>query len=96
MQVPTYNLFKFLVPKLNTLTKTEYTVKDSLHFAEEICEQDTTLSTGSLGVYSLFTNIPLETIDIRINQLTRILLKGYTVRTQTTAMFDNNEVLFRI
>ena len=81
LQAPTYNLVKFLVPKLNTLTKTEYIVKDSFHFAEEICEQDTTLSRGSLDVDSLFTNIPLESIDIRINELTRILLKGYTVRT---------------
>ena len=45
-------------------------MKDSFHFAEEICEQDPSLSMGSLDVDSLFTNIPLdETIDICINQL---------------------------
>ena len=61
---------KFLVPILNPLTKNEYTVKDSFQFAEEICEQDPTLTMGSLDVDSLFTNIPLdETIDICINQL---------------------------
>ena len=55
---------------LDTLTKNEYTVKGSFHFAEEICEQDPSLSMGSLDVDSLFTNIPLdETIDIYINQL---------------------------
>ena len=69
-QTPTYNLAKFLVPILNPLTKNEYTVKDSFQFAEEICEQDPTLTMGSLDVDSLFTNIPLdEAIDICINQL---------------------------
>ena len=70
LQTPTYNLAKFLVPILNPLTKNEYTIKDSFQFAEEICEQDPTLSVGSLDVDSLFTNIPLdETIDICVNQL---------------------------
>ena len=70
LQTPTYNLAKFLVPILDPLTKNEYTVKDSFHFAEDICEQDPSLSMGSLDVDSLFTNIPLdETIDICINQL---------------------------
>ena len=70
LQTPTYNLAKFLVPILNPLTKNEYKVKDSFQFAEEICEQDPTLSVGSLDVDSLFTNIPLdETIDICVNQL---------------------------
>ena len=70
LPTPTYNLAKFLVPILNPLTKNEYTVKDSFQFAEEIGEQDPTLTMGSLDVDSLFTNIPLdETIDICINQL---------------------------
>ena len=79
LQTPTYNLAKFLVPILNPLTKNEYTVKDSFQFAEEICEQDPTLSMGSLDIDSLFTNIPLdETIDIAsISFLkTLILLKA--------------------
>ena len=70
LQTPTYNLAKFLVPIVNPLTKNEYTVKDLFQFAEEICEQDSTLSMGSLDVDSLFTNIPLdETINICVNQL---------------------------
>ena len=70
LQTPVYKLAKFLVPILDIVTKNEYTVKDSFHFAKEICEQDPSLSTGSLDVDSLFTNIPLdETIDICINQL---------------------------
>ena len=67
LQTPTYNL---LFSILDPLTKNEYTVKDSFHFAEDICEQDPSLSMGRLDVDSLFTNIPLdETIDICINQL---------------------------
>ena len=51
LQTPTYNLAKFLVPILDPLTKNEYTVKDSFHFAEEIYEQDPSLSMGSLDGY---------------------------------------------
>ena len=70
LQTPTYNLAKFLLPILDPLTKEEYTVKYQFHIAEEICEQDPSLSMGSLDVDSLFTNIPVdETIDICINQL---------------------------
>ena len=36
LHIPIYNLAKFLVPILNTLTKKDYTVKDSFRFAEEI------------------------------------------------------------
>ena len=70
LQTPTYNLAKLSVPILNPLTKNEHTVKDSFQFAEEICEQDPTLSMGSSDVDSFFTNILLdETIDICVNQL---------------------------
>ena len=58
------------MPILNTLAKNEYIVKDSIHFDEEIFEQDPSKSMGRLDVDSLFTNIPLdETTDIYINQL---------------------------
>ena len=70
LQTPTYNLAKLLVPISNSLTKNKNTVKDSFQFAKEICEQDPTVSMGSLDVDSLFTNIPLdETINICVNQL---------------------------
>ena len=52
-QTPAYNLAKFLVPILTPLTKNEYTVKDSFQFAEEISEQDPTLTMGSLDGDSL-------------------------------------------
>ena len=70
LQTPTYNFAKFLVPILDPSTKNEYTVKDSFQFAEDICEQDSSLSMGSLDVDSLSTNNALdETIDICINHL---------------------------
>ena len=59
-----------LVPILNFLTKIEYTVKESIQSVGEVCEQDSTLSMGSLDVDLLFINIPLdETIDICVNWL---------------------------
>ena len=66
LETRTNNLAKFLVP----LTQNEYTGKDSFQFVEEICEQDPTLSMGSLYVDLRFTTILLdETIDIWVNQL---------------------------
>ena len=50
LKTRTYNLAKFLVSILNPITKNEYTVKDSFQFTEEICDQDPTLSMGSLDV----------------------------------------------
>ena len=55
---------------MTLLTRNEYTIADSFHFAEEICKQDPNLYMASLDVDSLFTNIPLdETIDICIDSL---------------------------
>ena len=66
----TNHLAKILVPVLDPSTKSKYTVKKWFHFAEVICEQDSSLSMGSLNIDSLFTNIPLgETNDVYINQL---------------------------
>ena len=96
LQTPTYNLAKFLVPILNLLTKNDYTVKDSFQFAEEICEQDPTLSVGSLDVDSLFTNIPLdEAINICVSQLfgNNDTVEGFT---KSATMFRYKGVLFYI
>ena len=61
---PTDKLAKFLPKFLTPSTANEYTVINSFHFAEEICQQDPNLHMASLDVDSLFTNIPLdETID---------------------------------
>ena len=67
---PTYNLAKFLVPILSPLTVNEFTVHDSFSFAEEVVNFDANCIMASLGVESLFTNIPLdETIENCINDL---------------------------
>ena len=70
IDTPTYKLAKFLLKFLTPSTANEYTVIDSFHFAEEICQQDSNLHMASLDVDSLFTNIPLdETIDICVDNL---------------------------
>ena len=55
---------------MTPLTRNEYTITDSFHFAEEICKQDPNLYMASLDFDSLFTNVPLDkTIDICIDSL---------------------------
>ena len=60
-------LLKFLTPS----TANEFTVIDSFHFAEEICQQDSNLHMASLDIHLLlFANIPLEeTIGICVYNL---------------------------
>ena len=66
----TYKLANFFLKFLTLLTANEFTVIDSIHFAEEICQQNSNLHMASLGVDSLFTNILLdETIDICVYNL---------------------------
>ena len=67
---PSYELAKFLVPKLSLITFNEFTVKYFFAFAEEIVHQDSKLFMGSLDVNSLSTNIPLEeNINLSTNLL---------------------------
>ncbi len=68
---PTYALAKFLVPLLSPVTANQYTIKDSLSFAKEICGfERTDCFMASFDVKSLFTNIPLtETLDICVDNL---------------------------
>ena len=55
---------------MNSIASNEFTVKDTVCFAKEIVEQDSSFVMGSLDVDSLFTNIPLdETIDICTNTI---------------------------
>ena len=59
---------KFLVPRINSVTPNEFTVKDAFCFARGVIEQNHSLVMGNLNVDSLFTNIRLdETIDICSN-----------------------------
>ena len=66
--MPSNKIAEFLVPRMNSITSNEFTIKDTFCFAREIVEQDSSLAMGSLDVDSLFTNIPLDTtIDICTN-----------------------------
>ena len=98
LKTPSYNLAKFLATMLNPLTKSEYTVKNSFLFAEEISEQDPTLYMCSLDVDPLFANIPLdETFDICINQLFGKIdtVEWFTKsELKTATMFGYKGVLF--
>ena len=70
IKTPSYNLAKFLVPLIETITKTNFTVKNSFEFSQEICVQNSEHFMASLDVESLNTNIPLEeTIKICCNSL---------------------------
>ena len=53
---PTYKLAKFLVPMLEPLTTNEYTINDSLTFAEELQSFDSKLVMASFDIELLFTN----------------------------------------
>ena len=67
---PTYKLSHFFVPLLTPLTLNEYTIRDSLSFAEELLNYDSNLIMASFVVESLSTNIPLqETIDLCVEVL---------------------------
>ena len=50
IDTPTYKLAKFLLTFLTPSTSNEYTLIDSFHFAEEICQQDSNLYMASLDV----------------------------------------------
>ena len=70
IKMTTYNLAKFLVPLLESITTNMYTVKNSFEFAKEIADQDPGLFMASLDIESLFTNITLEeTISVCCDSL---------------------------
>ena len=65
VEIPTYQLAKYLVPKLALITANNFSVKNSFCFAEEIVNQNSNFIMASLDVDFLFTNLPLEkTINI--------------------------------
>lgn len=70
INTPNYQISKYLVPILASLTSNNYTVNDSFSFANEIRTRKSNYFMASLDIDSLFTNIPLdETIEICINLL---------------------------
>ena len=69
---PAYKLAKFLVPILTPITRNEYTIINSYHFAQELNSLTVppNVYMTSFDVESLFTNIPLkETVDIAMHSL---------------------------
>ena len=60
INIPGYNLAKFLISILEQLTYKEFTTIDSFSFAQEITTYDRSLYMASLDVESLFTKIPLN------------------------------------
>ena len=65
LQAPTYTLAKFLLPILEPLSTTKYTVKVEFKFATKIAEQDSSNFMGRSDIDSLSTNIPVkENIEI--------------------------------
>ena len=60
IKTPTYNLGKFLVPLLETVSTNMYTVKNSFEFAKEIVDQDQGLFRAGLDVKFLFNKIHLK------------------------------------
>ena len=60
INTPGYNLAKFLIPILEHLSHSEFTVKDSFKFAKEITKYDSSLFMASLDVEVLFTNITFK------------------------------------
>ena len=70
IKTPSYSVAKFLVPHIEPITKNNFTVKNSFEFCKEICEQNSEYFMASLGIESIFTNIPLEeTIKICCDSL---------------------------
>ena len=67
---PAYDLVKFLVLILKTLTENVYTVHASFSFASQVSKFNYKNLMASLNIEILFTNVPLEeTIDNIINDL---------------------------
>ena len=67
ISTPTYDLAKFLVPLLKSLTEDEYTVHDSFSFASKFSKFNSKNFMANLHVESLFTNIPFEETTDNIN-----------------------------
>ena len=53
ISTPTYKLAKFLTPMLEPLTTSEYTIKDSFTFTEELQSFDSKLVMASFDIESL-------------------------------------------
>ena len=59
---PIYKIAKHLLDFVSTITKNEYTLKDSFEFVSMIDKQDHHYFMCSFDIDSLFANVPLEEI----------------------------------
>ena len=69
---PSFNITKYLVPVLSTLTTNEFTVDNSCKFSEHVTKihNANNMYMTTFDVESLFTNVPShETIEICLNSL---------------------------
>ena len=106
---PTYKIAKYLVPLLNPLSNSEFTVENSYEFVSQISNfsYKNSYFMTSFDVSNLFTNIPLtETIDIILNSLfpnlnadfkgfSRQLFKKFLELAVTNSFFIFNNNLFK-
>ena len=70
IRTPTHNLVKIFVPFLEPLTSSNYTIKDSFLFCEEVKKFNSNFPMAKFDVESLFTNILLhEMINLSVQKL---------------------------
>ena len=73
IKTPTYNLAKFLVPLLESITTNMHIVKNSFEFAKEIADKEPELFMTSLDVESLFVPLcdSLFSNNAKVNNINR-------------------------
>ena len=77
LQTSTCQLAKFRVLILEPLTTNKYTIQDSLNFATEIFDKDSSNFMESLGIDSVITNVPMEE----------------AIEICTLQLFENNDIV---
>ena len=60
IKTPSYNVANFFVSFIETITKTNFTIKSSFEFSKKIWEKNSEYFMFSLDIESLFTNTPSE------------------------------------
>ena len=82
IKTPFYSLAKFLVPRIELITKNNFTVKNSFELSKEICKQNSEYFMANLGFESVFTNI-------------NIISEG-TIKICCDSLYENQELLSNI
>ena len=72
IRTPTHNLVNIFVPFLEPLTNSNYTIKDSFLFYEEVKNFNSNFTMAKFDVEALFTTILLyEMINLSVQKLSR-------------------------